>query len=85
MSTKNIQLPDPLPKFLTVQEVAVLLRLAPRTVYNMVHQRRIPFRKAGKLLLFESREIEDWTKGGAAAEDPSEGLFSVGDFAARRI
>ena len=58
---QSVQLPEPLPKFLTVPEVAALLRLSERTIYDMVSQRRIPFRKAGKRTLFECNEILDWT------------------------
>lgn len=53
------------PRFLTVGEVAELLRCKPGTIYLMVHQRRIPFRKAGRQLLFEVSEIDAWTKSGA--------------------
>ena len=56
------QLPEPLPKFLTVPEVAALLRLSERTVYDMVSQRRIPFRKAGDRTLFDRDEILEWTR-----------------------
>jgi excisionase family DNA binding protein len=59
---QSVQLPEPLPKFLTVPEVAVLLRLSERTVYDMVSQRRIPFRKAGDRTLFYRDEILAWTK-----------------------
>jgi excisionase family DNA binding protein len=60
--TQSVQLPEPLPKFLTVPEVATLLRLSERTVYDMVSQRRIPFRKAGDRTLFDRDEILAWTK-----------------------
>lgn len=50
------------PQFLTVDEVAAMLRCKPRTIYQMVSQRRIPFRKAGRLLLFETGEIDRWTQ-----------------------
>ena len=59
------QLPEPLPKFLTVPEVAALLRLSERTVYDMVSQRRIPFRKAGDRTLFDRDEILEWTRPSA--------------------
>jgi putative molybdopterin biosynthesis protein len=59
---QSVQLPEPLPKFLTVPEVAALLRLSERTVYDMVSQRRIPFRKAGDRTLFDRDEILAWTK-----------------------
>jgi excisionase family DNA binding protein len=52
-------------QFLTVGEVADMLRLKPRTIYNMVSQRRIPFRKAGRQLLFDVGEIEEWTRSNA--------------------
>ena len=58
----SVQLPEPLPKFLTVPEVAALLRLSERTIYDMVSQRRIPFRKAGDRTLFDRDEILAWTK-----------------------
>ena len=59
-------LPEALPSFLTVPEVARLLRVSVRTIYNMVSGRRIPFRKAGRQLLFDVREIEEWTRGTGA-------------------
>jgi excisionase family DNA binding protein len=49
------------PSFLTVLEVAKLLRLKPRTVYEMVSQQRIPFRKAGRRTIFLLQEILEWT------------------------
>jgi excisionase family DNA binding protein len=50
-----------LPKFLTVEEVAALLRIKARTVYEMVSQNRIPFRKAGRRTVFLLEEIMEWT------------------------
>jgi excisionase family DNA binding protein len=47
---------------ITVREAAQLLHLAPKTLYSLVSQRRIPYRKAGRRLLFESSEILDWTR-----------------------
>lgn len=49
------------PCFLTVLEVAELLRVKPRTIYEMVAQRKIPFRKAGRRTLFALEEILHWT------------------------
>lgn len=59
------KLPAGAPQYLTVPEVAALLRCRPRTIYTMVSQRRIPFRKRGHTLLFEAGEIDAWTKAGA--------------------
>ncbi len=62
---QSVKLSEPLPKFLTVPEVAALLRLSERTVYDMVSQRRIPFRKAGDRTLFDRDEILEWTRPSA--------------------
>jgi excisionase family DNA binding protein len=49
-------------KFLTVHEAAALLRLAPKSLYSLVSRRRVPFRKAGRRLLFLESELVDWTR-----------------------
>lgn len=61
-SSAPAKLPAGVPHLLTVDEVAAMLRLRPKTIYNMVSQGRIPFRKAGHQLLFDPKEIEAWTK-----------------------
>jgi excisionase family DNA binding protein len=59
------ELPANVTRFLTVEEVALMLRCKPRTIYKMVSQRRIPYRKAGRQLLFDPKEIDQWTKTSA--------------------
>lgn len=56
--------PRKLPQFFRVEEVADLLRCKKRTIYDMVEQRRIPFRRVGGRLLFDLAEIIEWTKRG---------------------
>jgi excisionase family DNA binding protein len=55
-------LPAGLPQYLTVDEVATMLRRRPSTIYQLVHKKKIPYRKAGRQLLFEAHEIDEWTK-----------------------
>ena len=50
------------PKFLNVKELAELLRIKTRTVYEMVSQGRIPYRKAGDRTIFLLDEILEWTR-----------------------
>ena len=50
------------PHYLTPPEVAAMLRCQLSTIYQLVHKKRIPFRKRGRQLLFEAREIDEWTK-----------------------
>jgi excisionase family DNA binding protein len=49
-------------RFMTVREAAELLRLAPKTLYSLVSQRRIPYRHAGRRLLFLESELIEWTR-----------------------
>ena len=49
------------PNFLTVQELATMLRVKTRTVYEWVSREKIPFRKAGDRTLFLLDEIMEWT------------------------
>ncbi len=49
-------------KILNLQEAARHLSIAPRTLYNLVHTREIPFFKGRKNLRFDSASIDDWWK-----------------------
>ena len=49
-------------KFLDVKEAAALLKISRRTLYSLVEQRRIPYRKAGRRVLFFESELIEWTK-----------------------
>ncbi len=52
-------------QLLKVPEVAQLLNLKPRTIYEMVAQHRIPYRKppGTNILRFDLEEIMAWTRG----------------------
>jgi excisionase family DNA binding protein len=62
MSTRQDSVNQPRPKFLNVKELAELLRIKTRTVYEMVSQGRIPYRKAGDRTIFLLDEILEWTR-----------------------
>jgi excisionase family DNA binding protein len=62
MSTSPVNTNQVSPKFLNVKELAELLRIKPRTVYEMVSQGRIPYRKAGDRTIFLLDEILEWTR-----------------------
>jgi excisionase family DNA binding protein len=65
MST-NLQSPASGKQLLKVPEVAQLLNVKPRTIYEMVAQHRIPYRKppGTNILRFDLDEIMAWTKAG---------------------
>jgi excisionase family DNA binding protein len=45
------------PQFLNVKELADMLRTKPRTIYDWVSQRKIPFRKADERIFFDRERI----------------------------
>ena len=59
----NLEAPIPT-QFLKVAEVAELLKVKPRTIYEMVAQNRIPYRKppGSNILRFDLEEILEWTR-----------------------
>jgi excisionase family DNA binding protein len=63
MSTRQDSVNQPRPKFLNVKELAELLRIKTRTVYEMVSQGRIPYRKGRTIFLLD--EILEWTRPNA--------------------
>jgi putative molybdopterin biosynthesis protein len=58
---------EAVPDFLTTREVAALLRVKERKVYDLAAAGGIPCRRVTGKLLFPRREIEAWLAGGAAA------------------
>jgi len=67
MSTNaHVALSPRRPQLLKVPEVASLLNVKPRTIYEMVAQGRIPYRKppGSNILRFDLDEIVEWTKAG---------------------
>lgn len=47
-------------KLLTTKQVAELLQLNPRKVYQLVSNKEIPFVKIGSCVRFEEESIEKW-------------------------
>ena len=49
-----------LPIYLTLKEVAELLKVKPRTIYAWVSDKRIPYERKGSLLRFRLDAILAW-------------------------
>lgn len=60
-STSLAQKNEP-PIYLTLKEVAELLRVKPRTVYAWVSDNRIPFERKGSLLRFRLNAVLAWNE-----------------------
>lgn len=50
----------PLPEFMTVEDVSVMLCKSVSTIYAMTSEHRIPYRKQGNKLYFLRSEIQSW-------------------------
>jgi len=57
------------PAFLTTKELAELLRVKERTVYDLAAAGEVPCRRVTGKLLFPRAEIEAWIAGGAGPAD----------------
>lgn len=58
----NLARPQEPPTYLTLKEVAELLKVKPRTVYAWVSDNRIPFERKGSLLRFRLDAIVAWNE-----------------------
>jgi excisionase family DNA binding protein len=64
-------------KLLTLKEAAAYLSVKPRTIYAWVAERRIPYRKAGKLLRFDQAELLAWSEAQTKVDRTDERLRVV--------
>ena len=62
--------PETPPRYLTTKEVAALLRVRERKVYDLAAAGGIPHRRITGKLLFPRAEILAWIEGGGGAESP---------------
>ena len=62
-------------EFLTTREVAEMLRVKERKVYDMAAEGEIPCRRVTGKLLFPRSEIEKWLSGDTARGDRADGLL----------
>lgn len=58
----NLVQPQIPPIYLTLKEVAELLKVKPRTVYSWVSDNRIPFERKGSLLRFRLDAVVAWNE-----------------------
>ena len=56
----NLKEAKEMPIYLTLKEVAELLKVKPRTIYAWVSDKRIPYERKGSLLRFRLDAILAW-------------------------
>lgn len=59
-------------KWMTVKDLAVYLSISKESIYLRLEEQRIPAHKIGRQWRFDSNEIDNWVKSGAAEEKPKE-------------
>ena len=59
-----------LPEVLTVEEVAKLLRVNRKTVYDAAQRGEIPGRKIGRILRFSREAVVQWLRGQGRVPTP---------------
>jgi excisionase family DNA binding protein len=68
----NLRIPEAVTmdavEFMTLAEVAILLRIGERTAYDLARNRRIPAAKVGNQWRIRRRDLDAWVdQGGEAA------------------
>jgi excisionase family DNA binding protein len=56
-------------RWLSVGEIAAHLGVNPDTIYKWIDSKKMPAHKLGRLWKFLASEVDQWGKGGHAAED----------------
>ena len=53
-------------KLMTPEQTSKLLGVALSTLYGWTSDKKIPFRKVGRLVRFDPAEVDLWTQGGGS-------------------
>jgi excisionase family DNA binding protein len=61
-------------KFMDIRVAADFLSVSVATLYGWVHQRRIPFRKHGKKLIFFRPDLQSWSDSHAVKPSENDDL-----------
>jgi excisionase family DNA binding protein len=64
-------------RWLSVDEIATHLGVNPDTIYKWITRKSMPAHKLGRLWKFLASEVDQWVKGGHAAEDVADESESV--------
>jgi excisionase family DNA binding protein len=55
-------------RWLSVGEIAAHLGVNPDTIYKWIERKKMPAHKLGRLWKFLASEVDEWVKGGKAAQ-----------------
>ena len=60
-------------RWLSVDEISKHLGVSSDTVYRWIDKHEMPGHRMGRFWKFKKAEVDDWVKGGGAADKPSKG------------
>ena len=55
-------------RWLSVDQISLHLGVNPDTIYKWITRKRMPAHKVGRLWKFLASEVDQWVKGGQAAQ-----------------
>ena len=55
----------------SVEQIATHLGVNPGTIYKWIERKKLPAHKVGRLWKFLASEVDQWVKGGKAAQKAS--------------
>jgi excisionase family DNA binding protein len=55
-------------RWLSVEKIAMHLGVKPGTIYKWIDRKKLPGHKVGRLWKFLASEVDEWVKGGKAAQ-----------------
>lgn len=47
-------------EYIDIKTLSEMISVKPKTIYDWVHRKEIPYHKIGRLVRFDYREIMDW-------------------------
>ena len=57
-------------RWLTVDDICKYLNVTNETVYRWIEQKNMPGHRVGRRWMFTKEEVDEWVRGGGAAEKP---------------
>ena len=64
-----LQANGPAERWLSVEEIAAHLGVNPDTIYKWIERKKMPAHKVGRLWKFLASQVDQWVKGGKAAQE----------------
>jgi len=60
-------------RWLSVDEISKYLGVSSDSVYRWIDRHRMPAHKVGRFWKFKKTEVDDWVRGGGAADPANKG------------